>query len=94
MDFNQSGQDVEATGGGEFSIPENDRVKTEPPPGGNVGKGILLNDCTSFLTILKVLDPFCEQQHKWGKTGKENKQGSYYTLICWLWMAGRRRGWS
>lgn len=43
----------EAALGGEFSVPRNDRIKTEPPLGGNVVKGILLNNCTSFLLILK-----------------------------------------
>lgn len=44
---------TEAALGGEFSIPGNDQVKTKPPLGGNVVKGILLNNCTSFLLILK-----------------------------------------
>lgn len=49
---------TEAALGGEFSIPRNDQIKTRPPLGRSVVKGILLNDCTSFFLILKLLDTF------------------------------------
>lgn len=41
---------------GEFSIPRNHQIKTGL--GRSVVKGILLNDCTCFFLILKLLDTF------------------------------------
>lgn len=49
---------IEAALGGEFSIPGHDQIKTKPPVGRNVTKGILLSNCTSFLLILEFLVTF------------------------------------
>ena len=50
---------------GAFSIPRNDQIKTGL--GRSVVKGILLNDCTCFFLILKLLDTFWEQQKNGGE---------------------------